>query len=86
MQIGFSNYKKVIAATVIKEGEKLLQSSAVRELDEVSKGCFVAYVDVGDESWDVRLVLNEKEELTEYFCDCDSDYFFVHTGLPCFYI
>lgn len=76
MQIGFSNYKKVLAATVIKEGEKLLKSSAVRELDEVSKGCFVAYVDEGDESWDVRLVLNEKEELTEYFCDCDSDYFF----------
>ena len=76
MQIGFSNYKKVIAAAVIKDGEKLLMSSAVRELDEESKGCFVAYVDEGDESWDVRLVLNEKAELIEHSCDCGSDYFF----------
>lgn len=76
MLIGFANYKKAIAAAVIKEGEKLLKAAAVRELDEESKGCYVAYVDEGEQSWDVRLVLNERAELSEHSCDCKSDYFF----------
>ena len=42
----------------------------VRECDEVSKGQFVAFVDLGEQSFDVSLHLNPKKEITASSCDC----------------
>lgn len=44
----------------------------VRELDEESKGVFVAFVDEGKVSYDVHLSIDTKNELIHQSCDCDS--------------
>lgn len=44
----------------------------VRELDEESKGVFVAFVDEGKESYDVHVSIDAKDELTKNECDCEN--------------
>lgn len=44
----------------------------VRELDEESKGVFVAFVDDGKESYDVHIsIIDGKNELIKQECDCE---------------
>lgn len=48
-------------------------SSAIREFEEEKKGCFVAFVDEGPDSWDLKLVVDPKTlEVKEFNCDCSS--------------
>lgn len=70
------NFKKEVATAYLKAGASLLKAGAVRELDEEDKGRFVAYVDEGDASWDVCIVLNNKEEIEKHSCDCGNEYYF----------
>ncbi|MDI9309156.1 MAG: SWIM zinc finger family protein [Limnohabitans sp.] len=43
----------------------------VRDLDELTKNNFVAYVDDGGKSYDVQLVLDSKKNVKSTSCDCD---------------
>jgi hypothetical protein len=43
----------------------------VRELDEESKGVFIAFVDEGKESYDVHISIDAKNELIKNECDCE---------------
>jgi hypothetical protein len=52
--------------TLIDKAKRL----KVRECDEESKGSFVAYVDEGNDSYDVKVVVGKKNELIEEQCDC----------------
>lgn len=53
--------------------KKLLQASKlpVRELEEVKKNHFIAFVDDGNESYDVSIVINHNT-IIEDFCDCND--------------
>jgi hypothetical protein len=44
----------------------------VRELDEETKGVFVAFVDEGKESYDVHISIDDNDELTKNECDCEN--------------
>jgi len=44
----------------------------VRELDEESKGKFVAFVDDGIESYDVQISLDDQNQISLLDCDCDN--------------
>jgi hypothetical protein len=66
MEISLSNYKTVLPKALLSKAEKLL----VRECDEIEKGHFVAYVDEGEESYDVALTLNNKGIVVTHSCDC----------------
>lgn len=76
MVLSAKTYKKAISASILKQAEQLLKRGALRELDEERPGRFVAYVDDGDQSFDVMLQLNAKRELSPHSCDCSSEYFF----------
>ena len=56
-----SDHKPLIANKKLK----------VREFDEEPKGHFVSFVDEGNESFDVQIIIGTKEELEKYDCDCD---------------
>jgi hypothetical protein len=43
----------------------------VRELDEESKGVFIAFVDEGKESYDVHISIDSKNEIVKQDCDCE---------------
>ncbi|OWP76448.1 SWIM zinc finger family protein [Flavobacterium oreochromis] len=43
----------------------------VRDLDELEKNNFVAYVDEANKSYDVQLVLDNKKNIKSTSCDCD---------------
>jgi len=45
----------------------------VRDLDEIQKNTFVAYVDENEYSFDVKLVLDTKKNVIETSCDCDQN-------------
>lgn len=44
----------------------------LRELDEESKGAFIAFVDEGKESYDVHISIDSKNELLKQECDCEN--------------
>lgn len=68
MTITLTNYQTTLPAALFPKAGKC----SVRECDETSKGFFEAYVDEGEESYDVALRLSPKKEVTEYRCDCGS--------------
>ena len=70
--ISLLDITKVFPSTLIKKSEKL----TARDIDEESPNHFVAYVDDGDASFDVKIVLNSKKEVIENSCDCDSNILF----------
>ncbi|HLO45362.1 MAG TPA: hypothetical protein VK175_13585 [Leadbetterella sp.] len=64
--LSLKNFKKQFA-----DDTKLWAAKCVvRECDEESKGCFVAFVDMGDQSFDVGVVINNKQEIVSTICDC----------------
>ena len=67
-QISLLNVATVFSSTLIKKSEKL----SARDIDEESPNHFVAYVDDGDASCDVKIVLNSKKEVVESICDCEN--------------
>ena len=44
----------------------------VRDIDELEKNIFVAYVDENDKSYDVKLVLDSAFNVAEHSCDCEQ--------------
>jgi hypothetical protein len=69
-------FRKEISATYVKRGELLWQQNAVRELDKEQEGTYVAYVDEGKESYDVRIELDKKTTIVAHHCDCPEEYLF----------
>jgi hypothetical protein len=67
---------KIISKAYIATASTLVQSGAVRELDEESKGRFVAYVDEGKESYDVLVELDAKQNVVTHTCDCTDEYLY----------
>ncbi len=51
---------------------KLTKKLFVRDLDEVEKNTFVAYVDGGKESYDVQIVFDSKKNIISNQCDCEK--------------
>ncbi|MCH5715462.1 SWIM zinc finger family protein [Niabella hibiscisoli] len=51
----------------------------MRECDETEKGVYVAYIDKGNETFDVSLSVNATLGVTDAGCDCsDNSDFCVH--------
>jgi hypothetical protein len=67
---------KIISKAYIATATALVQNGAVRELDEESKGRFVAYVDEGKESYDVQIALDAKQNVVTHTCDCKDEYLY----------
>ena len=71
--------QKNFATTLPKELLKLAEKNTVRECDETTPGTFVAYVDQGNDSFDVSIRLSPNGEVLEHGCDCpDGDTFCRH--------
>jgi len=51
---------------------KSTQKLKVRDLDEIEKNTFVAYVDEGQESYDVQIELDTKKNIKNTQCDCEA--------------
>lgn len=51
---------------------KSVKSLNVRDLDEIKKNTFVAYVDQGNVSYDVQVILDSKKHIKDHNCDCSE--------------
>lgn len=69
MKININDLQKYISAASIKKAEK----NKVREIDEIKTGEFVAYVDDGDETYDVSVVLSKDGDVNTTTCDCPKN-------------
>jgi hypothetical protein len=69
MKININDLQKYISAASIKKAEK----NKVREIDEIKTGEFVAYVDDGDETYDVSVVLSKEGDVNTTICDCPKN-------------
>ncbi len=65
-KLSLKNYTSILP----KEQQKLAQKNAVRECDETPKNTFVAYVDEGDDTYDVSLTFSAAGEVLKDSCDC----------------
>ena len=68
MEISVKNYRNILPKEIIQKAEKV----KVRECDELEKGHFQAYLDDGETSFDVTIIINSKGEVTGHLCDCKS--------------
>ncbi|MFI5192642.1 MAG: hypothetical protein ACHQD7_01255 [Chitinophagales bacterium] len=68
MEISVKNYRNILPKEIIQKAEKV----NVRECDEIEKRHFQAYVDDGETSFDVTIIINSKGEVTGHLCDCKS--------------
>lgn len=66
MAITQKNHLTALSPAILRQARK----HKVRECDEIKKNHFVAYVDDGDESYDVSLTFKSKGDVTEHACDC----------------
>jgi flavodoxin len=69
MELSLKNY----TTTLTKELLKLAEKNIVRECDEIEKGRYVAYVDEGEDSYDVSLVILQNGEIKMADCDCKNN-------------
>ena len=74
MEFTVKNFKTILPADLIKKAEK----NTVRECDETEKGCFQAYVDDKDETYDTLIALGSKGEIISHHCDCQCIVDFCH--------
>ncbi len=63
------NYTTSLPAQTLKLAEK----NIVRECDEVEKGSYIAFVDEGEASYDVSLVVSKNSEIIKADCDCKNN-------------
>ena len=68
MPLTLKNYTATLLPDLLLQAKK----NKVRECDETEKGHFVAYVDDGNESYDVSLIIGAKQEITGQTCECGS--------------
>jgi hypothetical protein len=66
MIISILDYLKTVNQNELKFSKKL----TVRDLDEAEKNKFLAYVDEGNNSFDVQIVLDVKQNIVSKTCDC----------------
>jgi hypothetical protein len=68
MQLSLKNYTTELPKNLLAQAGK----NAVRECDETGKGSYVAYVDEGDDSYDVSLNIKSNGEIESSECDCKN--------------
>lgn len=66
-EISLKNYNTVFSSAAMKAAEKFI----VRECDEMDKGQFVAYVDKGNDTFDVSLTI-QSNKVKSHDCDCPN--------------
>jgi hypothetical protein len=76
MKISIKNFEKNISKAFLTTGKNYFDTNKVREFDEESIGNFVAFVDDGTESYDVNIVLDDKQNITKHSCDCKEEYLY----------
>ncbi len=69
MELSLTNYTTALPAPLLKKGA----ADTVRELDEVEKGRYQAYVDEkGGDTYDVGIVIDNKGVVMSHTCDCPA--------------
>jgi hypothetical protein len=63
----FGNFQDYATKTILAKAKKLL----ARDIEAISPNKFVAYVDEGNESYDVTIEF-EKDSITNLSCDCEK--------------
>lgn len=66
--ISLLTYKKMIPVAQIKKSDKF----DARDIDEEKPNKFVAYVDDGDECYDVCVEINAKKDIIASTCECEN--------------
>lgn len=67
MELTLKNFASALPKKLLHLAEK----NVVRECDETNKGQFVAYVDEGNDSFDVSLTISNNT-ITKHACDCNN--------------
>ncbi|RYY30482.1 MAG: hypothetical protein EOO04_04725 [Chitinophagaceae bacterium] len=68
MEINYNNLSKSLGKELIKAAAKC----KVRECDETEPGQFIAYVDEGNDTFDVSVTVDQGQKFTTHTCDCKS--------------
>ncbi|WP_026714673.1 hypothetical protein [Flavobacterium daejeonense] len=66
--MNITDFLKKTKPAQLKEAKKL----AVRDLDEINKNSFVAYVDQANESYDTQIILDDNKNILSKKCDCNN--------------
>ncbi|PWK70013.1 hypothetical protein LX99_04666 [Mucilaginibacter oryzae] len=69
MELTFKNYTKELPKELLQQAEK----NTVRECDENEGGQFIAYVDEGNDSFDVSVTRLPGDKIGDHSCDCGSN-------------
>ncbi len=77
--MNIKNLKKDINTSLYKLGEKFVKLNQLRELEEIEKNKFIAFVDDKADSFDVMILLDDNLNIIGHECDCnETDIFCMH--------
>jgi hypothetical protein len=73
MSFTLSNFKKVIPADIVKNGELTFKQGGVKKIDCNKNNEWVAEVTIGSEVFNVEIMIDDEKNVLDHFCDCPSE-------------
>lgn len=73
MSFTLSNYKKTVPLNLVKEGDTTFRQGGVKKLDCIKNNEWIAEVMVGQEVFNVEIMIDEEKTILDHFCDCPSE-------------
>lgn len=70
--LNLAQIKKNIPKTIYLLAQKLVRNNHVRELEQPTPLHFTAFVDVQKQSHDIKITIDEHQNIQQYSCDCTS--------------
>ncbi len=73
MSFTLSNYKKTVPTNLVKEGDITFRQGGVKKLDCNKNNEWIAEVMVGQEVFNVEIMIDDEKTILDHFCDCPSE-------------
>lgn len=73
MSFTLSNYKKTVPLNLVKEGDTTFRQGGIKKLDCIKNNEWIAEVMVGQEVFNVEIMIDDEKTILDHFCDCPSE-------------
>jgi hypothetical protein len=68
-----SSFKKTVPTKIVSEGETTFKQGCVKKIDSNKNNEWVAEVTIGNEVFNVEIMIDDEKNILDHFCDCPSE-------------
>jgi hypothetical protein len=73
MSFNLTNFRKAVPPQYVDEGEKTFKMGGVKKIDSNKSNEWIAEVQVGNEVFNVEIMIDDEKNILDHFCDCPSE-------------